>query len=144
MIHKSHFGVYAVIINNDHSKILLIKKARGPYTGLYDLPGGSMEDGELLDETLIREVKEETNCTVTTYRQIGAYSTAFEYKLDDGTDVHFRHIGVLYDVTIDGTPNINGDRQDSHGCIWMTMNDIDEKTITPLAKVFLFSRQKNN
>ena len=59
---KAHFGVYGSIIKDD--KILLIKKARGPYTGMYDLPGGSQEKGESHADTLKREIKEETGCDV--------------------------------------------------------------------------------
>ena len=61
-ITKTHFGIYGSIIKNN--KILLIKKARGPYTGLYDLPGGSPEPGESYRQTLAREIMEETGCTV--------------------------------------------------------------------------------
>ena len=38
---RSHKGVYGIIRKGN--QILLIRKARGPYTGLYDLPGGSPE-----------------------------------------------------------------------------------------------------
>lgn len=54
MRHASHLGVYAVIPSADSKSVLLIKKALGCYTGLYDLPGGSMDEGELLEETLQR------------------------------------------------------------------------------------------
>ncbi len=33
-------GAYGIVIENN--KILLIKKAKGPYEGLLDLPGGTM------------------------------------------------------------------------------------------------------
>ena len=59
-ITKTHFGVYGSIVKD--GKILLIKKSRGPYTGLYDLPGGSQEQGESHLETLKREIMEETGC----------------------------------------------------------------------------------
>ena len=36
-----HLGVYGLLIEND--KILLIKKANGPYKGKLDLPGGSIK-----------------------------------------------------------------------------------------------------
>lgn len=137
MIHKSHLGVYAVVMNSDRSQILVIKKARGPYTGLYDLPGGSMEDGEMLDETLRREVMEETNCTVTTAFQMGAYSTLFDFTSSDGTPARFRHVSVLYNVTITGTPNTESDGHDSHGCVWMNVKDLNSKNASPLVLVAL-------
>ena len=54
----THLGVYAIIRQN--RKFLLIKKARGPYTGMFDLPGGKIEFGETPEQTLVREVAEET------------------------------------------------------------------------------------
>lgn len=38
-----HFGIYGIALNKNRDKILLVKKTRGPYTGLYDLPGGTPE-----------------------------------------------------------------------------------------------------
>ncbi len=73
MNHTSHVGVYAVILNPQGDRILLIRKARGPYTGLLDLPGGSVETGETVEEALEREVGEETSCCVFFKRLLGAY-----------------------------------------------------------------------
>ena len=38
------FGVYGICIENN--SILVIDKIKGPYRSRYDLPGGSLEDGE--------------------------------------------------------------------------------------------------
>ncbi|EOP11129.1 MULTISPECIES: hypothetical protein [Bacillus] len=38
------FGVYGICIENNN--ILVIDKIKGPYRSRYDLPGGSLEDGE--------------------------------------------------------------------------------------------------
>lgn len=130
-IHTSHFGVYAVIVNDNQTHILLINKARGPYTGRYDLPGGSMEDGELLDQTLAREVFEETGCMVTHAQQYGAVSALFPYIKPDGTSVLLRHIGVLYQTDITGTPMATGDGQDSYGCVWIPLSDIQGTGFSP-------------
>ena len=55
--HK-HLGVYGLIIKDE--KILLIKKVTGPYDGKLDLPGRTIEFGETPEETLRRELLEET------------------------------------------------------------------------------------
>lgn len=49
------FGVYGICIENNH--ILVIDKMKGPYRNRYDLPGGSLEDGEALLAGLHREIK---------------------------------------------------------------------------------------
>jgi len=121
--HTHHLGVYALILSEDKSEILLIKKNRGPYKGLYDLPGGSLEPGEDLEQTLIREVKEETDCTVTEFDQMGAYTAFFPYH-DAGISCQLRHVGVLYDIVVTGTPNEAGDGEDSDGCVWVPLADL--------------------
>ena len=50
-----HLGVKALIYNSE-GKLLLLEFTRG----IWDLPGGRMQKGESLEETLRREVYEET------------------------------------------------------------------------------------
>ena len=51
-------GVYAVIIE-DNKKILLTRQWDG-----YSLIGGGVEKGETIEESIVREVKEETGLTI--------------------------------------------------------------------------------
>ncbi|HFC76896.1 MAG TPA: nucleotide exchange factor GrpE [Candidatus Moranbacteria bacterium] len=57
--------VKAVIVNNV-GEVLLLKRAKGEKThaGEYDLPGGSMEKGEVIKDALKREIKEETGLKI--------------------------------------------------------------------------------
>ncbi len=130
MFKHSHFGVYALILDDSNKKILLIKKARGPYTGLYDLPGGSPEETELIEETLERELLEETGCNALNYTQLGGFSTRYSYH-KDGEDALLRHLGIIYRVEISGTPKTDSDGQDSHGCVWLDLSEINSANATP-------------
>ena len=58
----SHFGVYGLIIEN--GKILTIRKNRGPYQDLLCLPGGTPKLNETIQDTLKREIKEETGADI--------------------------------------------------------------------------------
>ncbi|MBP9791648.1 MAG: NUDIX domain-containing protein [Rickettsiales bacterium] len=129
MLHN-HFGIYGIILSPDQKKILLIIKSRGPYTGHYDLPGGSIEDSELLEDCLNREIKEETGCAVTNNRQLKTISSFFDYHTDKET-CRLRHIGVIYYVEIIGEPKQDGDGEDSNGCIWCDINSLDLSRVTP-------------
>ena len=131
MNYHSHLGVYGCVLDASAQALLVIKKARGPYTGLYDLPGGSMEENELLEETLLREIKEETSCEVQHFSQLSAETVRFEYQ-QEGELYTLRHIGILYAVDITGTPREEGDGEDSNGCMWLPLTEISEQTCTPL------------
>lgn len=49
-------AISALISEN---KILLIKRGKDPFKGLWGLPGGKIKFGEHIDEAAVREIKEE-------------------------------------------------------------------------------------
>ena len=55
------------------NRILLVKRDTVPFKGYWALPGGRMEPGETVEQTIVREVKEETGLDVTIVRKIGEY-----------------------------------------------------------------------
>ncbi len=59
---RPFLAVSAAIFRN--GKVLLVRRARAPATGVYTLPGGVVEVGETLIEAVAREVLEETALTV--------------------------------------------------------------------------------
>jgi len=54
-------------------KIILIKRNTRPFVGYWALPGGRMDLGESIEQTIIREVKEETGLDVVIVDKIGEY-----------------------------------------------------------------------
>ncbi len=44
----------------DRDKILLIKRTKEPWAGLWHFPGGHVDEGEIPQDSVIREIKEET------------------------------------------------------------------------------------
>ena len=63
-------GVFALIFD-DQGRILLGRRRDIDW---WNLPGGGMEKGETVDETLHREVLEETTLEVEVERLVGVYS----------------------------------------------------------------------
>jgi 8-oxo-dGTP diphosphatase len=55
------------------NKILLIKRNTIPFKGYWALPGGRMGPGETVEQTIVREVKEETGLDVIIVRKVGEY-----------------------------------------------------------------------
>ncbi|MBN9542301.1 MAG: NUDIX domain-containing protein [Alphaproteobacteria bacterium] len=131
-INNSHLGVYGVILNEDKTKILVIEKAIGFYKGLYDLPGGTPEFEESLEETLIREILEETGMEVTNSKQLGAYLNIFNVN-----NTKYRHTAILYNVSARGNHKTDPDGQDSNGSIWLDIDTALSDKSTEFVKIGL-------
>lgn len=136
MLNKHHLGIYALIFNKAGNAILLIKKGRGPYKGMLDLPGGSLEDGEMLETALEREILEETGCRMTSCQQLCAESVLFEH-IDEktGQPARLRHVGILYRASTDDEPSVESDGLDSNGTIWLPLTDLANSNATPMVRL---------
>ena len=55
--------VVAAIIKKDN-KILATQRGYGEFEGLWEFPGGKIEEGETKEEALVREIKEELNADI--------------------------------------------------------------------------------
>ncbi len=64
------------------NKILLTRRGREPYKGWWDFPGGFMDHGETPEETLKREIKEETGLKISIKKLIGIYPGLYPQKFD--------------------------------------------------------------
>ena len=56
-------NVVAAIIKKDN-KILATKRGYGEFINMWEFPGGKIEGSETKEEALIREIKEELDCTI--------------------------------------------------------------------------------
>lgn len=71
---KKYSGKTATaIIPYPDNKILLIKRDTRPFKGFWALPGGRMDPGEVVEQTCVREVKEETGLEVELAGKLGEY-----------------------------------------------------------------------
>lgn len=68
---RIRLGCSAVIFDDAREKVLLTKRADN---GLWCLPSGGVDPGERVEETILREVWEETGLQVRVRRLIGVYS----------------------------------------------------------------------
>lgn len=129
---KIYLGVYGIYQKDD--TILVIKKARGPYTGKYDLPGGGLNFDETREQCLERELLEETNTKVKDKVLVGINEYQCHYTKEDGTPKDFHHLGIYYKVDlIIKDLKTSPDGQDSNGAIFVHFADLTEKNTSPIA-----------
>ncbi|KAB8138118.1 NUDIX hydrolase [Gracilibacillus oryzae] len=136
------FGVYGILI--EEGRLLVIKKNAGPYINRFDLPGGSLEDGEGLAEAMKRESLEETGLEIEIKDNIGVVDFKLPWMWGEYTDVH--HIAVYYTVKkVGGKLSVpeQFDGQDSLGAIWVSEHDVSLENASPLVlKTFEWFRTK--
>jgi len=140
MIHlpneQFHVGVYGILINQ--KKILLIKKSRGPYKGMYDLPGGGIEFGETIVNALKREFIEETGIILSSYSFFTNNECFCDYINDSGEKKKMHHLGLYYKVVarFDKIKN-DSDGHDSLGAEFIEIKELNNIQIAPIAKEVL-------
>lgn len=131
-----HSGAYGVLADALGSEILLIRKSRGPYTGLLDLPGGRIESGESPEDAVRREFAEETGLDIHVESRLGDFDRTVNYSPSGGDDqVSLHHVGVIFRAAIAKSgQNIKSgpDGQDSLGAQWVTIESLQENSISPL------------
>ncbi len=86
---KPSITVDGILIENE--KILLVKRGREPFKGMYALPGGFVEYGETTENAIIREFKEETGLDVEIVNLFGVYS-------DPKRDPRDHTITIVYEL----------------------------------------------
>lgn len=70
----------AVILENSKGEILIVKRKFEPKKGYLDLPGGFIEAGESLEESAIREVKEEIGVDISQVSYFRCYPDEYLFQ----------------------------------------------------------------
>lgn len=131
----SHLGAYGLILQDE--KILLIKKASGPYKGTLDLPGGTIEFNETPEETLVREIKEEVGVDVVNFQLYDANSVNLEWN-HKGELQQIHHLGIFYLITkyknkIQEKMTINQYNDDSLGASFYKIISLRKSQLSAIA-----------
>jgi len=130
---RTRLAAYAVSITND--AVLLARIASGyPGEGKWTLPGGGVEWGEHPDDTLVREVHEETGFAVTRFSLLGINSQVFTASTHHGS---LHAIRMLYDVPLEGEPSVTEIDGSVDAAVWMPLDDLGAANTVELVRVGL-------
>jgi 8-oxo-dGTP diphosphatase len=113
-------GVSGVAISS--GKVLLGRRARGPYAGCWSLPGGKVEPGEPHRRALIREFREETGLQVAVKRPAGVAEA-----IDPNGAWHYVILSYFVEVT-GGTLAAGDDASEVH---WFARSELSDLELTP-------------
>ena len=70
-----YIAAHALVVNKDGYILITKRSSKNDYMPLkWDIPGGTVEVGETVEETLVRELLEETHLDVVPIRPIYAYT----------------------------------------------------------------------
>lgn len=115
---KFYVAVHTIITNNE-GKLLITKRAEdNDYMPLkWDIPGGTIEEGETVREALIREVMEETNLNISPVRPIYVYSNLSQLPTRQTIQI------VYYSRYDSGIIKLNPEEHEEYK--WISWTEVD-------------------
>ena len=117
-------AVGAVCIRD--GRLLLIKRGRGVAVGSWSLPGGHVDFGELLEDAVVRELREETGLIGRTNGLCGIAER-----------VVGRHHFVILDYWVEVADAEAVAADDAEDVVWADRADLDQLDLVPRLMEFL-------
>lgn len=129
--------VVILLFNDDMSKILLMKRKKNPYIGLYNGIGGKIEENESVFECCMRETMEEINVDLFDPKLLVTCTYPESNKSHKNSNIE---LNVMYDIIqeSDFEENEEGTFE------WLPIDfvlDTNNKLIAGYGNVGLFARE---
>lgn len=118
------------IIENEKGQILIGKRKKEPFNGMWDIPGGKIEDGEQVEDAIKREVMEETGFNVEKIQLIDAF-----HNTGDGKMTELSGLAVCYKVEVSGS-FVPDELEEFY---WMPKEEFKNFLFTPFTNHFLIN-----
>lgn len=132
---KPIVGIGAIIVHN--GKMLLEKRKNDPGKGRWSVPGGVVELGENVTQTVIREVKEETGLDVAEPEHIDVVD---QITRDENGRIKYHFVIIDYLVNLKGG-TLNA-ASDADALQWVSLDDVEKYDLTSTFRAF-FERNKD-
>ena len=127
-------GVGAVVICD--GKILLEKRKNEPGKGKWSIPGGLVELGEGVEQTVMREVMEETGLEV---EEPSIIDIVDNITRDENGEIRYHFVIVDYFVKLKG--GMLKAQSDAEELRWTTFDEVEKYDLTKTFREF-FQRNK--
>ncbi len=106
------------VIRDENNRLLVARRAHEPAQGTLDLPGGFTECYETAEESLTREVLEETGINIPSARYLFSQPNIYPYS---GMDIHT--MDLFFEVVVDGNV-VYESKDDVAELFWIAPEDI--------------------
>jgi ADP-ribose pyrophosphatase len=117
-------------------KILLERRKNDPGRGKWSIPGGLVELGESLEQTVVRETREETGLSVGDPEPTDVIN---QVTLDESGKVKYHFVIVDYFVKLkSGTPKAASDAAELE---WVAFEEVEKRDLTKSFRGF-FEKNK--
>ena len=129
--------VVAAVIVKDGT-ILATQRGYGEFKGKWEFPGGKVENGENLEQAIIREIKEETNADINVIE----YINTVEHDYDT---FHLTMHTYLCELLNNNPEFVYHDDNtlEHENMVWLDLNDIDHLDWLP-ADILVINDLKKN
>lgn len=128
----------AGLIFDKLGRLLVTVRKIDPLKGTYDLPGGFSDPSEKIEETLIREVKEELNLDIFNLKYFSSEPNDYHYK-----DVNYTTLDMIFLCQTNSFDKIMA-KDDVEDFIFLEQKDLDENKFGLTSIKNLISKIKNN
>lgn len=137
MSNLKRIEVVAAVIVKDGA-ILATQRGYGEFKGKWEFPGGKVENGENLEQAIIREIKEETNADINVIE----YVNTVEY---DYASFHLTMHTYLCELLNNNLEFVYHDNNtlEHDNMVWLDLNDLDHLDWLP-ADVLVVNALKKN
>lgn len=118
------------IIEKDGRYLITRRSKKNDYMPLkWDVPGGTVESGETVEQAVVREVMEETKLKIDVGRVLYIYT-----NLDQLPDRQTCQT-IYYCKYVNGTVTLNPDEHDNYS--WVSKEEISKMDTIPFLKAFI-------
>jgi len=110
------------LVVDERGRLLVIVRAEEPARGTWDLPGGFADPGETAEETLRREVREETGLDLASAEYFASEPNLYPYA---GVTYPTLDLVFLCRPAAGGADARPGDAAEIADCLWVPRGDLD-------------------
>ncbi len=108
--HNNAAAAGVVVRCGEH--VLMIERGQAPSSGLLDVPGGFADYGETLEQTALRETREEVGIALDEVRYLASFPNVYRYR-----DMIYQTCDVYFEARVDTRPDVVA-ADDAAACHW--------------------------